>query len=78
VLGLLGTGLLLLGGKAAGRFGPKPVVLAGLGVFTAASLVTCLAETTTSPDTPIHMSPISLTGTPSQSQHSEPTERTIQ
>ena len=38
-------GLLLLGGKAADRFGPKPVVLAGLGVFTAASLVSGLAET---------------------------------
>jgi MFS family permease len=38
-------GLLLLGGKAADRFGPKPVVLAGLGVFTAASLVAGLAET---------------------------------
>ena len=38
-------GLLLLGGKAADRFGPKPVVLAGLGVFTAASLAAGLAET---------------------------------
>lgn len=36
--------LLLLGGKAADRVGPKPVVLAGLGVFTAASLVAGLAE----------------------------------
>jgi hypothetical protein len=30
------------------------------------------------PDTPIHRSPMSSTGTPSQSQHNEPTERTIQ
>lgn len=37
--------LLLLGGKAADRIGPKPVVLTGLGVFTAASLMAGLAET---------------------------------
>jgi EmrB/QacA subfamily drug resistance transporter len=37
--------LLLLGGKAVDHFGPKPVVLAGLGVFTSASLVAGLAET---------------------------------
>lgn len=36
-------GLMLLGGRAADLFGPKPVVLAGLTVFTAASLVTGLA-----------------------------------
>ena len=30
------------------------------------------------PDAPIHRSPMSSTGTPSQSQHNEPTERTIQ
>jgi putative transposase len=31
-----------------------------------------------SPDTPIHRSPMSSTGTPSHTQHNEPTERTIQ
>lgn len=36
-------GLMLLGGRAADLFGPKPVVIAGLAVFTAASLVTGLA-----------------------------------
>lgn len=36
-------GLMLLGGRAADLFGPKPVVLAGLTVFTVASLVTGLA-----------------------------------
>jgi hypothetical protein len=29
-------------------------------------------------DTPIHRSPMSSTGTPSHTQHNEPTERTIQ
>src|SRR5205823_1235298 len=41
----LAFGSLLLGGWAADRFGPKSVVLAGLGVFTAASLAAGLAET---------------------------------
>ncbi|MGH8940573.1 MAG: MFS transporter, partial [Actinomycetes bacterium] len=36
-------GLMLLGGRVADLFGPKPVVLAGLAVFTAASLATGLA-----------------------------------
>jgi EmrB/QacA subfamily drug resistance transporter len=36
-------GLMLLGGRTADLIGPKPVVLAGLTVFTAASLVTGLA-----------------------------------
>jgi hypothetical protein len=31
-----------------------------------------------SPDTPIHRSPMILTGTPSHTQHNEPTERAIQ
>ncbi|UUU36761.1 MFS transporter [Streptomyces sp. CA-210063] len=35
--------LMLLGGRAADLFGPKPVVLAGLAVFTAASLAAGLA-----------------------------------
>jgi len=36
-------GLMLLGGRAADLFGPKPVVLAGLATFTVASLATGLA-----------------------------------
>lgn len=36
-------GLMLLGGRAADMFGPKPVVLAGLATFTVASLATGLA-----------------------------------
>ncbi|WP_328531052.1 MFS transporter [Nocardioides sp. NBC_00368] len=36
-------GLMLLGGRSADLFGPKPVVLAGLTVFTVASLATGLA-----------------------------------
>ncbi|GHJ53088.1 MFS transporter [Nonomuraea sp. TT08I-71] len=36
-------GLMLLGGRSADLFGPKPLVVAGLVVFTAASLVTGLA-----------------------------------
>ena len=35
-------GLMLLGGRAADLFGPKPVVLAGLATFTVASLATGL------------------------------------
>ncbi len=40
---LMFGGLMLLGGRAADLFGTKRVVLAGLAVFTAASLVTGLA-----------------------------------
>ena len=36
-------GLMLLGGRSADLFGPKPVVLAGLTTFTVASLATGLA-----------------------------------
>ncbi|MEI7054266.1 MFS transporter [Nocardioides sp. CCNWLW239] len=36
-------GLMLLGGRAADLYGPKPVVLAGLATFTVASLATGLA-----------------------------------
>ncbi|OIJ27662.1 MFS transporter [Nocardioides luteus] len=36
-------GLMLLGGRSADLFGPKPVVLAGLSTFTLASLATGLA-----------------------------------
>ncbi|MGY0390517.1 MFS transporter [Nocardioides sp. WG-D5] len=36
-------GLMLLGGRSADLFGPKPVVLTGLTVFTVASLATGLA-----------------------------------
>ncbi|MGY1433871.1 MFS transporter [Streptomyces reniochalinae] len=39
------AGFLLLGGRAADLFGRKPVYLAGLGLFTAASLVGGLAQT---------------------------------
>lgn len=38
-------GLMLLGGRAADLVGTRPVVLAGLGLFTGASLVSGLAET---------------------------------
>jgi EmrB/QacA subfamily drug resistance transporter len=38
-------GLMILGGRAADLLGPRALVLAGLGVFTIASLVTGLAST---------------------------------
>ena len=41
---LMFGGLMLLGGRAADLFGSRKVVLAGLAVFTAASLVTGLAN----------------------------------
>jgi EmrB/QacA subfamily drug resistance transporter len=47
IYGLVFGGLLLLGGRLADIFGTRPIILAGLVIFTLASLVTGLAQTQT-------------------------------
>jgi EmrB/QacA subfamily drug resistance transporter len=44
VYGLVFGGLMLLGGRLADVFGPRPVMLTGLAIFTLASLATGLAQ----------------------------------
>jgi EmrB/QacA subfamily drug resistance transporter len=47
VYGLVFGGLMLLGGRLADIFGPRPMMLTGLVIFTLASLVTGLAQNET-------------------------------